>query len=130
MIRYSPTDAKRINELVRKRCCNYNEGNCLLLDNCEPCICPQTISYSLLCKWFRTAVLPNDNSLYIKLMKPQNTSKCVICGSEFVKKVNNAKYCNSCRKTVRRRKVAEYKRKCIRKGNHSDLEKSRNRGNF
>lgn len=121
MIRFSVTDAKRINELIRKRCCNYNDGNCVLLDNGDPCVCPQTISYALLCKWFRTAVLPNDSELYIRLMKPKNTSKCVICGCEFVKKVNNAKYCNNCRKTVRRRKVAEYKRKCIRKGNHSDL---------
>ena len=42
--------------LVRE-CCNYDCGNCLLLDDGEECVCPQGISYSLICKWFRTAVL-------------------------------------------------------------------------
>ena len=41
-------------------CCNYDCGNCLLLDNGEECICPQSITYSLICKWFRAAVLPLD----------------------------------------------------------------------
>lgn len=45
--------------LVRE-CCNYDCGNCLLLDNGEECICPQSITYSLICKWFRAAVLPLD----------------------------------------------------------------------
>ena len=30
-------------------CCNYDEGNCLLLDDGEPCVCVQSISYSLMC---------------------------------------------------------------------------------
>ena len=40
--------------------CNYDCGNCLLLDNGEECVCPQSITYSLICKWFRAAVLPLD----------------------------------------------------------------------
>ena len=56
----------------KNQCCNYDNGNCILLDDGEPCVCPQSISYSLNCKWFRTAVLPNDKELYIKLMKPKN----------------------------------------------------------
>ena len=28
-------------------CCNYDCGNCLLLDNGEECVCPQSITYSL-----------------------------------------------------------------------------------
>ena len=39
-------------------CCNYDGGNCLLLDDGEECVCPQSISYSLICRWFRAAVLP------------------------------------------------------------------------
>ena len=31
-------------------CCNYDCGNCLLLDNGEECICPQSITYSLVCR--------------------------------------------------------------------------------
>ena len=41
-------------------CCNYDNGNCILLDNGEPCVCVQSISYSLLCRWFISAVLPLD----------------------------------------------------------------------
>ena len=37
-------------------CCNYQDGNCLLLDDGEECVCPQSISYSLICRWFRAAV--------------------------------------------------------------------------
>ena len=37
-------------------CCNYDCGNCLLLDNGEECVCVQSITYSLICKWFRAAV--------------------------------------------------------------------------
>ena len=44
-------------------CCNYDEGNCLLLDDGEPCVCVQSISYSLMCRWFRVAVLPLDGEL-------------------------------------------------------------------
>ena len=52
-------------------CCNYDCGNCLLLDNSEECVCPQSITYSLICKWFRAAVLPLDAGL---LSTP--TGKC------------------------------------------------------
>ena len=49
-------------------CCNYDGGNCLALDDgWEPCICVQSISYSLVCKWFRTAVLPTDKGPSVPL---------------------------------------------------------------
>ena len=44
-------------------CCNYDNGNCILLDNGEPCVCVQSISYSLICRWFIAAVLPLDGKL-------------------------------------------------------------------
>ena len=43
-------------------CCNYIDGNCIALDDGEECVCVQSISYSLLCRWFRAAVLPQDNA--------------------------------------------------------------------
>ena len=64
MIRYDPADLKRVKALIKKECCNYDSGNCVLLDDGETCVCPQTISYSLLCKWFRNAVLPLDNDVH------------------------------------------------------------------
>jgi cytosine/adenosine deaminase-related metal-dependent hydrolase len=53
---------RRMRKLVHE-CCNYDNGNCILLDNGEECVCVQSISYSLLCKWFRCAVLPLDGPL-------------------------------------------------------------------
>ena len=39
---------RRARRLVHE-CCNYDEGNCLLLDDGEPCVCVQSISLSLMC---------------------------------------------------------------------------------
>ena len=36
---------RRARRLVHE-CCNYDGGNCLLLDDGEPCVCVQSISYS------------------------------------------------------------------------------------
>ena len=56
-------------------CCNYQDGNCLLLDDGEECVCPQAISYSLICRWFRAAVLPLDESLCAALLYRENMKK-------------------------------------------------------
>jgi len=48
---------RAVRRLVHE-CCNYQDGNCLLLDDGEECVCPQSIFYSLICRWFRAAVLP------------------------------------------------------------------------
>lgn len=53
---------RRARKLVHQ-CCNYESGNCLALDDGEECVCVQSISYSLLCRWFRAAVLPLDEPL-------------------------------------------------------------------
>ena len=61
--RLTPPQSRRVNSLAKKSCCNCDKGKCLLLDDGEECVCPQLISYSLLCKWFRTAVLRLDSVL-------------------------------------------------------------------
>ena len=62
-------------------CCNYCDGNCLLLDDGEECVCVQSISYSLLCRWFRAAVLPLDAALYAEISKSRDEVKrCAVCG--------------------------------------------------
>ena len=53
---------RRARRLVHE-CCNYDGGNCIALDDGEECVCVQAISYSLLCRWFRAAVLPLDREL-------------------------------------------------------------------
>ena len=81
IIRLEPKQSRRVNALVRRECCNYDNGNCILLD----CTCPQTITYShIICKWFKTAVLPLDKELHIELMKPKNTRVCTVCGFVYV----------------------------------------------
>ena len=51
-------------------CCNYDCGNCLLLDDGEECVCPQSITYSLVCHWFRAAVLTlqQDDGIIVKIV--------------------------------------------------------------
>ena len=40
---------RRARKLVHL-CCNYERGNCLVLDDGEECVCVQSISHSLLCR--------------------------------------------------------------------------------
>ncbi len=72
--RLTPPQSRRVNSLAKKSCCNCDNGKCMLLDDGEECVCPQLISYSLLCKWFQTAVLPLDRELHAELLKTK------ICG--------------------------------------------------
>ena len=53
LFRLTPGQLRSVRGLA-KRCCNFLDGECLLLDSA----CPQYISCSLLCRWFRRAVLP------------------------------------------------------------------------
>ena len=89
------------------RCCNYDDGSCLVLE----CVCVQSISYSLLCRWFRAAVLPQDTSLCAALLYRDQMKPCVICGGSFVPKSNRAKYCPDCALRMKRIQATERKRK-------------------
>ena len=101
---------RRARRLVHE-CCNYDEGNCLLLDDGEPCVCVQSISRSLMCRWFRVAVLPLDGELAAALLYRGSRKRCAVCGAAFVPKSNQGKYCPDCAARVRRRKEAERQRK-------------------
>ena len=105
---------RTVRRLVHQ-CCNYQNGNCLLLDDGEECICVQSISYSLLCRWFRAAVLPLDAVLCAEVTKEHDKVKrCCECGASFTPKSNRAKYCPACSKRIRRRQEAERQRKRYR----------------
>ena len=54
----TPAQRKQANALIRRECCNYEDGNCMLLDDGDTHTYPQTISFSVCCKWFRWLVLP------------------------------------------------------------------------
>ena len=88
-------------------CCNYLDGNCLLLDDGEECVCPQSISYSLICRWFRLAVLPLDGKLYAALFPPPaiRRRRCKECQRLFSPPRHNTLYCPDCAaKRVKRSK--------------------------
>ena len=54
-------------------CCNYCDGNCLLLDDGEECKCVQLISqYGIYCNYFRKAVLPTEKELYEEILQQNN----------------------------------------------------------
>ncbi len=71
--RLTPVQRARCNRLIRRLCANYDGGNCLPLDDGEGYVCVQMISYSLLCKYFRRAVLPADKALYADILPAAHT---------------------------------------------------------
>ena len=95
-----------VRKLIKKRCCNYDQGKCLALDDGIVCACAQWYSYSLLCKWFRNAVLPVAPGLQAAILNLQPKRRCVICNAPVFAKSNRAKYCPTCAKKERRRKEA------------------------
>ena len=69
LYRMTPAQRKQANALIRRECCNYEDGNCMPLDDGDTCTCPQTVSFSVCCKWFRWAVLPLDGTLEAEIFR-------------------------------------------------------------
>lgn len=114
---------RRARRLVHE-CCNYDCGNCLALDDGEECVCVQSISYSLLCRWFRAAVLPLDKELEAALFHRLDRKRCCVCGAYFLPGSNRAKYCPDCAVRVRRKKEAERQRKRYYDSTHLGAKKA------
>ena len=102
---------EQANALIRRECCNYADGGCIALDDGDACACPQKISCSVCCKWFRWAVLPLDGTLEAEIFQDKDTKRCAICGQAFLPKSNRGKYCPDCAARVHRRQKAESERK-------------------
>ena len=101
---------RRARRLVHE-CCNYDGGNCLALDDGAECVCVQSISYSLLCHWFRAAVLPLDKALETALLHRSEAKRCAVCGAVSRPGSNRAKYCPDCAARMKRIRAAQRKRK-------------------
>ena len=99
----------RVKKLLRRLCANYDHGNCLLLDDGhDPCPCPQLLTNSLVCKYFRVAVLPADPELHTQLLEESGLRKhCAKCGALFIPRCNRALYCNQCASQEKRRRIRE-----------------------
>jgi len=111
--RMTPRQKQTAVRLIRKICCNYLDGNCLLLDDGESCVCVQSISYSVNCKFFRRVLLEDKEgkSLKAEIFRDDTTRRCSVCGIAFQAKSNSAKYCSDCAKDMQRRQKANYARK-------------------
>ena len=70
LLKITPKQRVKINALVRRSCCNYFKGNCLLLDDGEEAKCVQLISrYGIYCNYFLKAVLPTEKELYTEILR-------------------------------------------------------------
>lgn len=107
LYRMTPAQRKQANSFIRRECCNYDDGNCLVLDNS----CPQIHSFSICCKWFRWAVLPLSATLEAEIFRDRDMKHCAVCSGIFVAKSNRAKYCPNCAAKVHRRQKVESERK-------------------
>ena len=93
LFRLTPGQLRSVRGLT-KRCCNFLDGDCLLLDG----VCPQHISRSLLCRWFRRAVLPQRPKLEQAILSPKKLRRCKVCGTGILARSGRAKYCPACAK--------------------------------
>lgn len=102
----------KVRALIKKECCNYDNGNCVLLDNGEYRKCPQVTAERLMCGWFKKAVLPLDKILEVRIHgeKEQSQRKCAECSKSFVPANNKAKYCKKCVPKVVKRQNSERQR--------------------
>ena len=53
-------------------------GTVLPLDDGDTCTCPQTVSFSVCCKWFRWSVLPQVGTLEAEIFRDKELK--TLCG--------------------------------------------------
>lgn len=102
---------RTVNRLIQKYCANCFENHCLLLDDGESTVCPQTLTSRLGCGYFIRSVLPAKPRLYADLFAEKKRGaekRCVICGRTYTSLSNRSRYCGSCRRTVRREQKTAY----------------------
>ena len=107
-MKMNETQFQEIQRLIPE-CCNYLDGNCTALDDGQSHVCVQSISRSLICKWFCTSVLPINETLYAAI-KSNDSKTCANCGKPFLSLKSNKRYCNDCAK----RRERESKKKWAR----------------
>ena len=111
MIMLNPQSFREIAKLIKSCCCNCYNGNCLLLDDGDTCVCPQIITQShIICRYFLKAVLPGDKDLFrsISGQVPAETIICKGCGKKTERTGRNQKYCPECAFIKQRQRNAEY----------------------
>ena len=112
VIRMSAQQFRQAGALIKSLCCNYDgsTGGCLLLDRGEVVKCPQLITQSLVCKYFRDVLLEDKaaKSLKAEIMGEDHVKTCQVCGKPFRAVSNRAKYCAGCSQKMRLKRQREY----------------------
>lgn len=110
----SAEQAKTARGIIRDHCCNYDSttGGCLLLDRGEVVPCPQLISQSVICKYFRDVLLEDRRAKDLKaeIYGEDHRKVCAVCGGHFRAISNRAKYCAKCAKEIRLKQQRDYMR--------------------
>jgi len=97
---------RKLQELVKKECCNYFKDVCVILDEkCPMVYCIKNEEGKLdqkMCKWFKNYVLPANDILYHDYLQGSskevsNAKECSICGKSFISNDGRQTTCSVCR---------------------------------
>ena len=110
LYRMTPAQHCEAKKIIRRLCSNYCEGNCIRLDKGEEVPCPQMLSASVCCRFFRNVLLkdPEAGALEAEILALGTRKRCAVCGKTFCAKGNRAKYCAACKVVAQRKQQAEY----------------------
>ena len=113
LYRMTPAQHREAKKIIRKLCSNYCDGNCIRLDQGEEVPCPQMLSASVCCRFFRNVLLkdPEAGTLEAEIFTSGTRKRCAVCGKTFYAKSNRAKYCAACKVAAQRQQQAEYARR-------------------
>ena len=113
LYRMTPAQQRDARKIIRKLCSNCVNDNCIRLDQGEEVTCPQMLSASVCCRFFRNVLLkdPEAGTLEAGIFSSGTKKRCAICGKEFYFAGNRAKYCADCKVGAQRKQQAEYARR-------------------
>ena len=113
LYRMTPAQHREAKKIIRRLCSNYCDGNCIRLDQGEKVPCPQMLSASVCCRFFRNVLLkdPEAGTLEAEIFTSGTRKRCAVCGKTFCAKSNRAKYCAACKVVAQRQQQAEYARR-------------------
>ena len=113
LYRMTPAQQRDARKIIRGLCSNCVNGNCIRLDQGEEVPCPQMLSASVCCRFFRHVLLkdPEAGTLEAGIFSSGTKKRCTICAKEFYSAGNRAKYCADCKAGAQRKQQAEYARR-------------------
>ena len=113
LYRMTPAQQRDARKIIRRLCSNCVNDNCIRLDQSEEVPCPQMLSASVCCHFFRNVLLkdPEAGALEAGIFSSGTKKHCTICGKEFYSAGNRAKYCAGCKAGAQRKQQAEYARR-------------------